>query len=162
MLFHEFPTFYRRFITMFTTAYHQLLSWTTWTKVMLWHSVSLKLISIFFSHPCLYLPKWSLCFRFHHHNYVYISSVHTCLHPPHQPWLYRSISGVEYKIWSSSLHTFLQAPVTSTFLGSKYLPQHPVLEHPWPMFYPQVQNQIWNLYKARLLYILIFGFFNTF
>jgi hypothetical protein len=42
--------------------------------------------------------------------------------------------------WSSSICSFLHPPVTSSFLDPniflkpKYIPQHPILEFPWPVF----------------------------
>jgi hypothetical protein len=47
----------------------------------------------------------------------------------------------------------------------KYLPHHPILEHPQPMFLIQYERQISNPYKTTskitVLYILIFTFLDS-
>jgi hypothetical protein len=41
------------------------------------------------------------------------------IHPSHPPWLDNLIiSGEAYKLWSSSVHSLLQPPVTSSLLGA--------------------------------------------
>ena len=52
----------------------------------------------------------------------------------------RKILCEQYRSFSSSLCSFLHSPVTPSLLGPKYSPQHPVLEHPQPMFLPQCQR----------------------
>jgi hypothetical protein len=42
----------------------------------------------------------------------------------------------EYRLWSSSLCSFLQSPLTLSLFCSKYSPQHPVLKHPQSMLLP--------------------------
>jgi hypothetical protein len=43
--------------------------------------------------------------------------------PSHSPWLdHSNYVGEEYKLWSSSLCSFLQSPVTSSLFGSNILP----------------------------------------
>jgi hypothetical protein len=42
--------------------------------------------------------------------------------PLHPPWLdHSNILGEEYKLWSSSLWSFLQSPVTSSLFGPNIL-----------------------------------------
>jgi hypothetical protein len=38
------------------------------------------------------------------------------------------------------LYTFLHLPIASPHLTSKYPPQHPVLKHPQPMFFPSFET----------------------
>jgi hypothetical protein len=42
----------------------------------------------------------------------------------------------EYKLWCSSLCSFLQPPVTSSLLSPNILFKHPALKHPQSMFLP--------------------------
>jgi hypothetical protein len=46
------------------------------------------------------------------------------------------IFGEEYKLWNSSLHSFLQPWLISSYL-KKYSPLHSVLEHLQSVFFPQ-------------------------
>ena len=70
------------------------------------------------------------------------------LYPPYAPQnsirdlITRMIFG-EYRLWSSSLCSFLQSRVTSPFLGQN-LSQRPIFEHPQPMFLPQCERQIFS------------------
>jgi hypothetical protein len=50
------------------------------------------------------------------------------------------ILGKEYKLWSSSLYSFLQPLCHFISLWYKYSPQHPVLKHPHSMFLPECQR----------------------
>jgi hypothetical protein len=61
---------------------------------------------------------------------------HTCYvpHPSHSPWLYHSNHVCEdYKLWKSSLWTFLQHPVTASFLGPDILIN-------WLTLFPDTSN----------------------
>ena len=52
-----------------------------------------------------------------------------------------TIFGEQYRQLSSSVCSFLQSTVTSSFLGPlKYIPEHPVLEHSEPTSLPQWQR----------------------
>ena len=46
----------------------------------------------------------------------------------------------DYISSSSSLCSLLQFPVTSSLLGPKYLPQHPILKHPQHLFLPDCER----------------------
>jgi hypothetical protein len=73
-----------------------------WIQSTLCHPTYLRWILILSSHLCLGLPGGF----------------------PSLPCALQTPSGDEYKLWSSSLHNFLQSPVSS----SLYSPQHPVLK----------------------------------
>jgi hypothetical protein len=63
-----------------------------------------------------------LSFRLSHKYPICISPLpHSCYipYPPQPPWLWL---GEEYKLWSSSLCTFLRPPVTSSLLIPNILP----------------------------------------
>jgi hypothetical protein len=71
----------RRFITVFTGAYHRSQPSARWIQYTLSHPVSLS--SVF--------PKWSLPFRFPNWNFVLISYFsRECYmpYPSHPPWFY--------------------------------------------------------------------------
>jgi len=51
----------------------------------------------------------------------------------------RVLFGEEYKLQRSTLRSLLYSPVTSS-LRPKYLPQHPILKHPQPMFLAQCER----------------------
>ena len=65
---------------------------------------------------------------------LYAPLRHTCYmpRPSHSAWFESTwlIFGKAYKLWSSSLCSLHQFPVTSSLLGSKYLPQHSILVTP--------------------------------
>ena len=70
----------------------------------------------------------------------------------------RTILNEECRSLSSSLCSFLQAPVISSPLRPKYFTQHPILKHPQPTFLPQCERPsctpIQNKGKIIVLYIL--------
>ena len=78
--------------------------------------------------------------------------------------LTRTIFVEQYRSLSSSLCSFLYSSATSSLLGPKYSPQHPLLKHPQPTFLPQcegpsftpIQNNRQN-YSSIYLNFYIFG-----
>ena len=76
-----------------------------------------------------------------HQNPVYTSPLRisaTC--PTHFNLLYlitQTIFGEEYGPLSSSICSLLDSPLTSSLLGPKYSPQHPIFEHPYSTFLRQ-------------------------
>ena len=73
----------------------------------------------------------------------------------------RTIVGEEYR----SLCSFLHSPGTSSLLGQKYSPQHPLLKQPQPTFLPLCERPsftpIQNIRQNYILYILIFKFLDS-
>jgi len=66
-------------------------------------------------------PKWSLSFRFPHHDSSHPHS-HYMPRPSHSSWIYhRTISGKEYRSLSFSLCCFFHSFVTSSLLGPNIL-----------------------------------------
>ena len=130
-LVKKFPTYHgtRRFITVMNPA----------------HALTPYFRNI---HVNIILPsaprfsKLSLSFRFPYHSTVCISFLrYTCDKPRllHPSWLYTLIIfGEEQTWWSSSLFSLLQPPGTPTVLhtSTSYLPQHRIIEHLQPTFFP--------------------------
>jgi hypothetical protein len=58
------------------------------------------------------------------------------------------ILGEEYKLWSSSLCSFLQSPATSS-LRFKYSSQHNVLKHPQSVLHLMSQTKFHTIQKNR-------------
>jgi hypothetical protein len=78
--------------------------------------LSLRSILILFSHLCLGLPSGLFPSGFPTNIlYAFFFSLHACYmsRPSQPPWLYHSILGGKYKLWSSSLCSFLQSPQPS-------------------------------------------------
>jgi hypothetical protein len=107
--------------------------------------------------------KWSPSLRSSHQNPVCISPL-----PAHLILLdliTRMIFYDEYRSLSSLLCSLLHSPVPLFPLRPKYLPQHPILEHPQPMFIPQCERSsfttIQNNSKIIVLYVLIFVFLDS-
>ena len=86
--------------------------------------------------------KWSLSLRFPHQKPVYVSTLPiraTCA--AHiLDLITRTILGEEYRLLSSSLCSFLHSPVNLVPFRSKYSPQHPILKHLQPTFFPQYER----------------------
>jgi hypothetical protein len=112
-----------RCITAFTKARSRPLSWARWIQ-----STPSKLIFYFLKiHFNITLPstprscEWLLPFRLSNQN---VARVFYFLHarymprPSHPPWFdHPKIFSEKYKLWSLSLYSFLQPPVTSSLVG---------------------------------------------
>jgi len=111
--------------------------------------------------------KWSLSLRLSHQNPVCTSPISNACHMPcpsnsslnHLNLIWAGLQIINLLIMQSLLPSYLIPLIT------KYLPQHPSLEHPQPMLLPQCERQVSHPYrtvgKTILLYILIFMLFNN-
>lgn len=112
--------------------------------------------------------EYSYSFRFFNQNPKSISLLcHLCnlYHPFHPPWFDHSS---KIWLWMQIMNltcSFLQSPVTSFLLETNtYLPQQPILIHPYPLFFLQhdrpcftsTQNVKWSDSSVYLkLYIFL-------
>jgi hypothetical protein len=114
----------RRFFTVFTRALHWSLSWARAIQFIPSHHISLRSVLILSTRLHLGLPTGSFPLAFPPISPMHSSSPPFALHPcqSHLPDLIIVIILVEeYKLWSSSLCSFLQPPVTSSLLGPDIL-----------------------------------------
>jgi hypothetical protein len=111
----------RRFITVLTRSLHWFLSWVRSIQPISSHPISLRSIVILSTHLRFGLLSGLCPFRF---PTKILYSPPSC----YMPWpcsltwsFYVIKLGEEYKLWSSSLWSFLQPPVTSSLFGRNIL-----------------------------------------
>jgi hypothetical protein len=103
---------------------HWYLSWARPIQFIPPHRISLRSISVLRTHLRLVFLVISFRLAFPAIACMHSSSTHSCYMPcsSHPPWLNRSfILGEEYKLWSSSLCSFLQSPITLSLFGQNML-----------------------------------------
>jgi hypothetical protein len=123
----ELPAFYgtRRFITMFTRAFHWSLSWARSTQLTPSHPISLRYILILFTHLHLGLPSGLFPSEFPTNILYTSSSPHSCYIPAHLILFDLIILIMLGEVWSSSLCSFLRPPITSSLFGPNILKHAP-------------------------------------
>jgi len=105
-------------------------------------------------------PQWSLTLRFPPKTlYTPLSSSIRATWPAHHillDFITCTISGEEYKSFSSSLCNHLHSPRYLVPTRSKFSPQHHVLKHPQLPFFPQCQRLSFTPIQNRQNYSSVF------
>jgi hypothetical protein len=119
----NFPAFYatQRFITAFTRALHWSLFWARWIQSIPSHPISLRSILMLSTHLRLRLPSGRFPYGYPT-NILYafaFSPIRATFSARLKllDLIILIILGEECKLWSSSLCSFLQPPVTSSLFG---------------------------------------------
>ena len=170
-LVNKFSAFYgtRRFITAFTSARHQSLSWASSIQSKAPHPTTWKSILILFSHLRLGLPSGLFPAGFH------TKILHTPLLSPIRAtcsachiflnFITRTTFGEEYRSFSYSWCNFLQSPVTSSLLGLNILLNTQFSNTLSVRSSLNMSDQVSYPYKytgkIRVLYILIFKYLDS-
>jgi hypothetical protein len=128
----------RRFITVFTRARHRSASQTRLIQFVTPHSTSLWYVLLLASHTRLGLPtdlfpsgfpnKTLDAFLFSHTHAIYPETSYSLIYKFSYIW--RGVQVMKLLIMQLSPATYYLIS-----LGSKYSPQHPVLEHPRSVFF---------------------------
>ena len=94
-------------------------------------------------------PTKSLCARF-------LSPIHATRSAHLSPLdlITRIMFGEDYRSYSSSVCSLPQYDVTPSVLGPKCLPQHPVLERPYPILTPTFRTSIYFFSKFILTHCI--------
>jgi hypothetical protein len=161
-LVKKFPAFYgtQKFITVFTSVWHLSLPWTIWIHALQSYLFGIHFNTVLHLRPGLPsgLLKPQPCMHF-------LFSTTRATRPAHLILLdliTQTIPVEEYKSCSSSSWNF--TPLSCYFLPfrSKYLPRHPLLKHPPPMYFPRCavpsSTHTYKTSQIMVLYILIIMF----
>jgi hypothetical protein len=131
----KYPLFYEtwRFITVFTKARHQPLSWARWIQSKPPTPLSPKIHFNIILPPKPKPSEWSLPFRLSNRNFVRISrpSHASYMSRPSHPSSFDHPNNIRWRVQTMNLliMKFFLASRHFIPLWFKYSPKHPVLKH---------------------------------